>query len=61
MKEANAATLSQQLSAALRRADTSATRINQAFSSEQAKPRVVAMTSDCCGSNNYENKRLAHR
>lgn len=35
--------------------------VDQAYLIEQSKPRIAAMKSDCCGSNNYQNQRLAHK
>lgn len=60
MKDVIATNMAHQLADALRQSSAPANRIDKAYAADHSKPNIVAMKSDCCGSNNYENKRLAH-
>ncbi|WP_312321102.1 hypothetical protein [Stenotrophomonas sp.] len=59
MKEVSTSIIARQLAATLRQ-PKSETGLDKAYSMDHSKPNIAAMKSDCCGSNNYQDKRLAH-
>lgn len=59
VKEVGTANIARQLAATLRQSN-SETGLDKAYSMDHSTPNIAAMKSDCCGSNNYQNKRLAH-
>lgn len=46
------------LAASLKTADLASSSLDISFPVDEAKSKLVAMSSDCCGSNNYPQKEL---
>lgn len=59
MKEVSTSNIARQLEASLRQSK-SQSGLEKVYSMDHSKPNIAAMKSDCCGSNNYQDKRLAH-